>query len=66
MRADKFISQKFGFSRNKIQQFIDAGLIFVNEKKLAKMSQNIDESDKIEILDDKKTTWVSRSAEKLF
>lgn len=65
-RLDTYISEKFWFSRNKVQQFIDAGLILVNDKTANKNSQKISENDVVTILEDRRTTWVSRSAEKLF
>lgn len=66
MRIDKYISEKYWFSRNKVQQFIDAGLILKNSKKITKSSEKVEENDKIEILEDRRIHWVSRSAEKLF
>lgn len=65
-RLDTHISEKFGFSRNKIQNFIHSGLILVNGKIATKNSQKIDENDEITILENQKIHWVSRSAEKLF
>lgn len=65
-RLDTYISEKFGFSRNKVQQFIDAGLVLVNDKIANKNSQKISENDVVTIVEDRRTTWVSRSAEKLF
>lgn len=66
MRLDRFLSEKMWFSRNKIQQFIDLDLVMINGKIAKKSSQNVDENDDIVILEDRRTTWVSRSAEKLF
>lgn len=65
MRADKYIAEKFNFSRNKIQQFIDAGLILKNNKPLNKPSEKITDTDIIHLIEDRRVHWVSRSAEKL-
>ena len=65
MRIDTYISEKYSFSRNKVQQFIKSGLILKNGEKIKKFSENFSESDDIKILDDRRVRWVSRSAEKL-
>lgn len=66
MRLDTFLVGKYGFSRNKIQQFIALDLVLINGITAKKSSQKIQESDEILILEDRRTVWVSRSAEKLF
>lgn len=65
MRIDKYIAQTYGFSRNKVQQFIDAGLILKNKIKISRASEKMVLEDVIEILENQKIHWVSRSAEKL-
>lgn len=65
-RLDKILAEKYGFSRNKAQQFIEAGLVLVNGQKTLKIGQKIIESSIISILEDRRIHWVSRSAEKLF
>ena len=65
MRIDKYIAQTYGFSRNKVQQFIDAGLILKNKIKISRASEKMVSEDVIEILENQKIHWVSRSAEKL-
>lgn len=66
MRIDKFISEKYGFTRNRVQQLILAELIFVDEKLVTKASYEVNENNTIKILEDKRLHWVSRSAEKLY
>lgn len=65
MRLDTFLAKKYGFSRNKIQQFIEANLVFVNGMLAKKPAQKIYDADCIEIVNDRRVEWVSRSAEKL-
>ena len=65
MRIDKYIAQTYGFSRNKVQQFIDAGLILKNKIAISRASEKMIAEDVIEILENQKIHWVSRSAEKL-
>lgn len=65
MRIDKCIAQTYGFSRNKVQQFIDAGLILKNKIAISRASEKMIAEDVIEILENQKIHWVSRSAEKL-
>lgn len=65
MRIDKYIAQTYGFSRNKVQQFIDAGLILKNKIKISRASEKMVSEDVIEVLENQKIHWVSRSAEKL-
>jgi predicted rRNA methylase YqxC with S4 and FtsJ domains len=65
MRLDQYIATKFGYSRNRAQFFIDENLVKVNSIIVNKNSLKIGESDVVEIEDDKKTNYVSRSALKL-
>ncbi len=65
-RLDKILAEKYGFSRNKAQQFIESELVLVNNVVATKTSQKISENDTIHILEDRRIHWVSRSAEKLF
>lgn len=41
MRLDLFISEKYGFTRNKAQAFIRDGLISVDEKVVTKPSLEV-------------------------
>lgn len=66
MRLDKFISEKYHFTRNKAQQIIEAGLVFCDEKKIMKSSFDVNGAVSVKILEDNRLHWVSRSAQKLF
>jgi 23S rRNA (cytidine1920-2'-O)/16S rRNA (cytidine1409-2'-O)-methyltransferase len=65
MRLDMFVSEKYTFTRNKSQSFIKDGLISVNGKIIIKPSFEVSDEESIELKEDKKTHWVSRSAGKL-
>ena len=54
MRIDKYIAQTYGFSRNKVQQFIDAGLILKNKIAISRASEKMIAEDVIEILENQK------------
>lgn len=66
MRIDRFLAEKYGFSRNKIQQFIASGLIEKNNATVKKPSESVHEGDQVIIIPDRRIHWVSRSAEKLW
>lgn len=42
MRLDLFISEKFGFTRNKAQAFIKDGLVSIDRKIITKPSFEVD------------------------
>ena len=65
MRLDSFLREKYGWSRNKAQQIIKSGLVFIDDMIATKQSQEVDETYKISIQEDRRVEWVSRSAEKL-
>ncbi len=65
MRLDVLVAQKFGHSRNKAQQFIEAGLVEVRKGIITKVSFDVAEVEEITLLEDKSIAWVSRSAGKL-
>ena len=65
MRIDLFISEKFSFTRNKSQAFITDGLVSVNGKTITKPSFEVVWSENIELREERKVHWVSRSAGKL-
>jgi len=65
MRLDIFLSTHHNFSRNKAQQLIHTGLIFVDDILIMKPSFEVSQSMNIRIISDKRIHWVSRSAEKL-
>ncbi len=65
MRLDSFLREKYGWSRNKAQQIIESGLVFIDDMIATKQSQEVDETCKISIQEDRRVEWVSRSAEKL-
>ncbi len=65
MRLDHFLVSQYGFTRNKSQQLIELGLVMVDGKIQNKASLSIWEDQEITITEDRRVTWVSRSAEKL-
>ncbi len=65
MRLDLFISEKYGFTRNKAKQYIESGLAEVNGNNITKVSFGVSESDIVNLIEDKSLHWVSRSAGKL-
>ncbi len=65
MRLDLFISEKFGFTRNKTKQYIESGLAEVNARNITKVSFDVREWDIVSLIEDKSLHWVSRSAGKL-
>ncbi len=65
MRLDQYLVSTFGITRNKAQQLINTGLVFLNAKICNKSSVQIKETDKVTIQEDRRVHWVSRSAEKL-
>lgn len=65
MRLDQYIAAKFGYSRNRAQFFIDENMVKVNSIIVNKNSLKIEEDDVVEIAEEKKTNYVSRSALKL-
>ncbi len=64
MRLDKYLVLHFGFTRNKAQYLIESGLIRVGGKLIQKASYDVD-TEVIEVLEDRRVEWVSRSAMKL-
>lgn len=65
MRLDQYIAFHHGFTRNKAQQLIIAGLVSVNAKICKKASTPILDESIVTIIADRRVDWVSRSAEKL-
>lgn len=65
MRLDQYLVSQHGFTRNKSQQLIELGLVMVDGKVQSKASLSISEDQEITITEDRRVTWVSRSAEKL-
>ncbi|MDD2917005.1 MAG: TlyA family RNA methyltransferase [Candidatus Gracilibacteria bacterium] len=65
MRLDKYLSLNHNCTRNRAQFFIEQGLVLVNKILAKKSSYDVIESDVVEILDDKRVGFVSRSAVKL-
>jgi 23S rRNA (cytidine1920-2'-O)/16S rRNA (cytidine1409-2'-O)-methyltransferase len=57
--------EKFGFTRNKSQAFIRDGLVLVNKKVITKPSFEVINDEKIELKEERRIHWVSRSAGKL-
>jgi 23S rRNA (cytidine1920-2'-O)/16S rRNA (cytidine1409-2'-O)-methyltransferase len=66
MRLDQALAQKYHLTRNRAQQLIEAGLVFIDQKPIFKASYRVDYDQSIFLQEDKKIHWVSRSAEKLF
>jgi 23S rRNA (cytidine1920-2'-O)/16S rRNA (cytidine1409-2'-O)-methyltransferase len=65
MRLDLYLKSYYQTTRNRAQFWIDSGLVLVNKKIIIKASYQMDENDCIEIIEDRKIDWVSRSAVKL-
>ena len=65
MRLDLYLKSHYNTTRNRAQFWIDSGLVFVNAKTVTKASYQVSEMDTIELMNDKRTEWVSRSAVKL-
>jgi predicted rRNA methylase YqxC with S4 and FtsJ domains len=65
MRLDQYLVLQHHFTRNKAQQLISTDLVSLNGKICNKASQAIQENNIITITDDRRVSWVSRSAEKL-
>ena len=65
MRLDLFIVANYQTTRNRAQFWIDSELVLVNKKIITKASYQISENDCIEMIEDRKIYWVSRSAVKL-
>lgn len=65
MRLDVALAERYSFTRNKAQQLIALGLISVNGKSITKTSFDVTEDDVIDVEEDRRVHWVSRSAEKL-
>ncbi len=65
MRLDQYMVQAFSLTRNKAQQFIEAGLVSVNETVITKVSFSLVWEERIKLKEDKTIHWVSRSAGKL-
>ncbi|EKE26471.1 MAG: hemolysin A [uncultured bacterium (gcode 4)] len=66
MRLDRFISEKYDFSRNKAQFLVKEWLVKVNSKIIEKVSFDTKETDFIEIIEDRRNEFVARSAVKLY
>lgn len=66
IRLDKFLTQSYkNYSRNKLNQFISAGYVLVNNKVETKPSYLVNEQDKVELNVPNDQVWVSRGAFKL-
>lgn len=65
MRLDQYISERYGFSRNKAQQFIKDGLISLSGAVITKSAYLLDGTEEVSIQEDPRIEWVSRSAGKL-
>lgn len=65
MRLDIYITQHYGYSRNKVQSFIKNWLVSVNATICNKPSYEVMDSSLIEIAEAEEREWVSRSAGKL-
>lgn len=65
MRLDLYLKSHYNTTRNRAQFWIDSGLVLVNKKIITKASYQIGENDCIEMIEDRKIDWVSRSAVKL-
>ncbi len=66
MRLDQFVSEKIWLSRNRAQFLISSWLVKVNWILEKKNWLQISDSDLVEIAEDRRKDYVSRSAVKLF
>lgn len=65
MRLDLFITERYGYSRNKAKSFIEKGLVSIDARVCKKPSEEVSEWDNISIVQAPELEWVSRSAGKL-
>lgn len=66
IRLDKFLTKSYPqYSRNKLNQYVCAGYVFVNDKIETKPSYLVNDNDKVELKLKKDDMWVSRGAYKL-
>lgn len=65
MRLDIRLSETKDITRNKAQSFIKDGLVTVDGKIIIKPSFEVNGNEIIELKEEKKVHWVSRSAGKL-
>lgn len=65
MRLDKYLQSTLQISRNKAQMLIQEGSIKINGKHITKASFSVWENDKVEVEENEKLKYVSRSAIKL-
>jgi 23S rRNA (cytidine1920-2'-O)/16S rRNA (cytidine1409-2'-O)-methyltransferase len=65
MRLDLAVAARFGITRNKARQSIEAGHVRVNGKPCAKPSADVTDSDRVELDENPATKYVSRAALKL-
>jgi 23S rRNA (cytidine1920-2'-O)/16S rRNA (cytidine1409-2'-O)-methyltransferase len=65
MRLDLFISERYGYSRNKAKSFIEKGLISIDARVCKKPSEEVSDWDRLSISQAPELEWVSRSAGKL-
>lgn len=65
MRLDIALAERHSFTRNKAQQLIEVGLVSVNAKTVTKVSYDVSDTDVLDVREDMRVHWVSRSAEKL-
>ena len=65
MRLDITLTQKYGWSRNKAQQHIRSGLVFLDENICERPATEVTDRSNISLKEDRRINWVSRSAEKL-
>lgn len=66
IRLDKFLTKSYPqYSRNKLNQYVLAGYVFVNGQVENKPSFQVNDNDKVELKLDPDNVWVSRGAHKL-
>ncbi len=66
IRLDKFLTKSYPqYSRNKLNQYVCAGCVFVNNKVETKPSYLVDNNDNVELRLKQDDVWVSRGAYKL-
>lgn len=65
MRLDKAIVERYGYSRNKAQAFIESGIVIVDGVICTKPAYDVSEDSTIVMAESPELSWVSRSAGKL-
>jgi len=65
VRLDTYFSEKFSMTRNRARFCIDSNLVLVNGIMINKVSYDVKEKDFVTLQEDKRSSFVARSAVKL-